>query len=391
MIDTALILAAGHGKRLWPLTENRSKVILPIVGIPLIIDQINKFVEIGVKNIFIVVNKKNSDVVHLIEKYRLKRIKFIYQEKQLGTAHAVSLAEKYIKGGFYCLNADTIIDKSYFKSISSVNQKLLISVKFVDDSSNYGLVKFIDNVFQSIEEKKSHSSGYINAGLFLFNKDIFKAIGKVNKSKRGEYEITDALQYISGKLFINKVECFWQDIGYPWDYLSANERLIQNIHNSINGSIEENVSINGNLVLGKNSLIKSGVYIDGPVWIGEDCMIGPNAYLRSGTILCGNNKIGASSEIKNSIFFHGACAPHHNYVGDSIIGERCNLGAGTKIANIRLDKKEIRIRLNNSVINTGRKKLGVIMGDNVTTGINSSINPGTFIKGNSKINPSTLT
>jgi len=391
MIDTALILAAGHGKRLWPLTENRSKVILPIVGIPLIIDQINKFVEIGVKNIFIVVNKKNSDVVHLIEKYRLKRIKFIYQEKQLGTAHAVSLAEKYIKGGFYCLNADTIIDKSYFKSISSVNQKLLISVKFVDDSSNYGLVKFIDNVFQSIEEKKSHSSGYINAGLFLFNKDIFKAIGKVNKSKRGEYEITDALQYISGKLFINKVECFWQDIGYPWDYLSANERLIQNIHNSINGSIEENVSINGNLVLGKNSLIKSGVYIDGPVWIGEDCMIGPNAYLRSGTILCGNNKIGASSEIKNSIFFHGACAPHHNYVGDSIIGERCNLGAGTKIANVRLDKKDIRIRLNNSVINTGRKKLGVIMGDNVTTGINSSINPGTFIKGNSKINPSTLT
>ena len=391
MIDTALILAAGHGKRLWPLTENRSKVVLPIVGIPLIIDQINKFVEIGVKNIFIVVNKKNSDVVHLIEKYRLKRIKFIYQEKQLGTAHAVSLAEKYIKGGFYCLNADTIIDKSYFKSISSVNQKLLISVKFVDDSSNYGLVKFIDNVFQSIEEKKSHSSGYINAGLFIYNKDIFKAIGKVNKSKRGEYEITDALQYISGKLFINKVECFWQDIGYPWDYLSANERLIQNIHNSINGSIEENVSINGNLVLGKNSLIKSGVYIDGPVWIGEDCMIGPNAYLRSGTILCGNNKIGASSEIKNSIFFHGACAPHHNYVGDSIIGERCNLGAGTKIANVRLDKKDIRIRLNNSVINTGRKKLGVIMGDNVTTGINSSINPGTFIKGNSKINPSTLT
>ena len=73
MIDTALILAAGHGKRLWPLTENRSKVVLPIVGIPLIIDQINKFIKIGVKNIFIVVNKKNSDVVHLIEKCRLKR------------------------------------------------------------------------------------------------------------------------------------------------------------------------------------------------------------------------------------------------------------------------------------------------------------------------------
>ena len=95
--------------------------------------------------------------------------------------------------------------------------------------------------------------------------------------------------------------------------------------------------------------------------------------------------------MSNSILFYGACAPHHNYVGDSIIGERCNLGAGTMIANIRLDKKDIRIRLNNSVINTGRKKLGVIMGDNVTTGINSSINPGTFIKGNSKIIPSTLT
>ena len=91
----------------------------------------------------------------------------------------------------------------------------------------------------------------------------------------------------------------------------------------------------------KNSIIKSGTYIEGPIWIGENCTIGPNAYLRKGTVLCGENKVGAASEIKNSILFKGAKAPHHNYVGDSIIGKECNLGSGTKIANLRLDKKEI--------------------------------------------------
>ena len=100
--------------------------------------------------------------------------------------------------------------------------------------------------------------------------------------------------------------------------------------------------------------------------------------------------VGAASEIKNSILFKGAKAPHLNYVGDSIIGKECNLGSGTKIANLRLDKKEIIVTHRGERIDTSRRKLGVIMGDNVSTGINSSINSGTIIGSDVKIGPNAL-
>ncbi len=114
------------------------------------------------------------------------------------------------------------------------------------------------------------------------------------------------------------------------------------------------------------------VIIESPSYIGPDCTIGPFSYIREGTYLEGNNHIGNSSEVKNSIVLEGTNLPHFNYVGDSIIGKNCNLGAGTKTANLRLDEKEVKIGKKYS----GLRKLGVIMGDNVKTGINVSLYPG---------------
>ena len=126
------------------------------------------------------------------------------------------------------------------------------------------------------------------------------------------------------------------------------------------------------------------------MWIGDNCIVGPNAYLRNGTVLCGDNKIGASSEVKNSIMMHGAKAPHHNYVGDSVIGKLSNLGSGTKIANLRLDKNIIEVTHKGEKIITGRKKFGAIIGDCVNTGINSSINAGTILGNSVNVGPNTL-
>ena len=159
---------------------------------------------------------------------------------------------------------------------------------------------------------------------------------------------------------------------------------------NIEGIVEDYVTIKGNLNLGKGSILKSGTYIEGPVWIGENCVVGPNAYLRGGTVLCGKNKIGASTEVKNTIFLKGAKAPHHNYVGDSIIGEDTNLGSGTKIANLRFDKKTIELTHQGEKIDSGRRKLGAILGKNVKTGINASINAGSIIGNDVRIGPNTL-
>ena len=269
--------------------------------------------------------------------------------------------------------------------LSEKNGNMAMIITKVKDGRNFGVVKSKNGILSSIIEKGISGKSSINAGIYLFNKNIFESLKTIKKSIRGELELTDAL--IANKIYTIEYEGFWKDIGTPWDLLTANEYCINQIKDKTYGIIEENVNIKGNIFLGKNSIIKSGTYIEGPIWIGENCVVGPNAYLRKGTILCANNKVGAASEIKNSILFENAKAPHHNYVGDSIIGKNCNLGSGTKIANLRLDKKEIQIIHRGKKIDSGRRKLGVIMGDNVATGINASINSGTIIGNDSKIGP----
>jgi bifunctional UDP-N-acetylglucosamine pyrophosphorylase/glucosamine-1-phosphate N-acetyltransferase len=260
----------------------------------------------------------------------------------------------------------------------------------VKDGSNFGVIESMNGRLVSINEKGISGESTINAGIFLFNEKIFDAIDNIEKSIRGEYELTDALQDISNDIHILEYQGFWKDIGAPWDLITANEKYMHNLKNQIKGTIEDNVVIKGNIHLEENSVIKSGTYIEGGVWIGKDCTVGPNSYLREGTVLCGKNKVGASTEIKNSILMNGAKAPHHNYVGDSIIGENSNLGSGTKIANLRLDKKEIIVVHKGVKINTGRKKLGAIIGSNVNTGINVSINAGTILGNNVKVGPNSL-
>ena len=390
MITEALILAAGKGTRMWPLTDNMPKPLLPLCGISIIEQQIAALTKVGVKNVNILIGHRMKEISDLLgngKKYDVK-INYIVQSEQKGTGHAVSLAEKHVKDSFFCLNGDTLIDEKNLKLLAKKDNKMAMMVTTVDDGSNYGVVKSENGILSSIVEKGMGGKSSINAGIYLFNKKIFTSLKSIKKSIRGELELTDAL--LSNKIYTIEYEGFWKDIGSPWDLLTANEFFIDQIKNEKKSDIEDNVTIKGEIYIGKNTIIKAGTYIEGPIWIGDDCIIGPNAYLRKGTVLCGDNKVGASSEIKNSILLENAKAPHHNYVGDSIIGKNCNLGSGTKIANLRLDKKEINVVHKGKLVNTGRKKLGVIMGDNVATGINSSINSGTIIGSDTRIGPNAL-
>jgi len=183
----------------------------------------------------------------------------------------------------------------------------------------------------------------------------------------------------------------WRDVVYPWHLLDANEELLKKISKKIDGDVEKNTTIKGNVVIGKNTIVMAGSYIEGPVAIGDNCKIGPNSYIRPFTSIGNNCHVGNACEIKNSIIMDYSNAPHQNYVGDSIIGQNCNMGSGAKVANLRLDKNNIKVVLNGVKIDTKRRKLGVIMGDNVQTGINSMINVGTMIGNNVFIGPGATT
>ena len=389
MIEDALILAAGKGTRMWPLTENNPKPLLPIGGLPIIERQIYELKKVGVKNIHILIGYQMKDISDKLKngnKYKVN-INYITQEEQKGTGHAVGLANGVINDRFYCINGDMVINAENLKNLNQDEKNLAMMVTEVEDCSNFGVVESQNNYLISIVEKGMKGKGTINAGSYIFDNRIFEAIDGINKSIRGEYELTDALQAIAESIRTVNHNGFWKDIGSPWDLITANENYMEDINEEIQGIIEENVTIKGKLYLGKKSIIKAGTYIEGPVWIGEDCVIGPNAYLRKGTTLCGSNKVGASSEVKNSILMKGAKAPHHNYVGDSIIGNNSNLGSGTKIANLRLDKKNIKVIHQGKRNDSGRRKLGAIIGDNVNTGINTSINAGTILGSNVRIGP----
>jgi UDP-N-acetylglucosamine diphosphorylase/glucosamine-1-phosphate N-acetyltransferase len=391
MIKNALILAAGKGTRMWPLTENTPKPLLPLGGLPIIERQIQELKKIGVENLYLLIGYRMKEISDYLNDIDLGvNITYIIQEEQKGTGHAVNQAKGKINGNFYCLNGDTVINAENLERLGKNKNKLTMMITKVADGSNFGVVESKNGYLVSIVEKGISGESMINAGIFLFNEKIFTAIEGIDKSIRGEYELTDALGSISDQIHVIEYQGQWKDIGNPWELISANEEYMNDKFENIEGIVESRVTIKGELNLGKGSILKAGTYIEGPVWIGENCVVGPNAYLRGGTVLCGKNKIGASTEVKNTIFLKGAKAPHHNYVGDSIIGEDTNLGSGTKIANLRFDKKTIELTHQGGKIDSGRKKLGAILGKNVKTGINASINAGSIIGNDVRIGPNTL-
>lgn len=177
-------------------------------------------------------------------------------------------------------------------------------------------------------------------------------------------------------------------IRYPWDFLRASEQYIASLaDNSIAGDIHSSAVIDGVIHLGAGSRILPGVFIEGNVVIGASCKIGPNCYIRGNTSIGDKCHIGQSVEIKNCLILSHTNIGHLSYVGDSIIGERVNFGAGTTTSNFRHDGTSHRSRVNGVLIDTGRRKLGTIIGDRVCTGINTSIYPGRKLWPNTTTRP----
>lgn len=173
----------------------------------------------------------------------------------------------------------------------------------------------------------------------------------------------------------------FQGCHYVWEAVS---KISSYLKSMTLGCIEVNVPLGVHLIhpelisIGKGTTIEPGAYIKGPCIIGENCQIRHGAYIRGDVIIGDRCVVGHATEVKNSILLNHANAAHFSYLGDSILGNRVNLGAGVKCANVRFDKKEIFIHSEEKKIATERKKLGAILGDDTQIGCNSVTNPGTI-------------
>ena len=386
-----VILAAGEGKRMHPLTFTRPKVMLPIANKPLIEYNIINAKKADVRDFIFIVSYKSEMVRNYFKdgkKWNVK-IEYVNQGNPQGTAHAIGVVEKFVDD-FIVLSGDTIFGESDIKKI--IGKKNSVGLFKVENPDEYGVVETKgDKIIKIYEKMKDPFTDIINAGIYHFDKEVFNFIKKTKKSPRGEYEITDTINMLTEKKEIKAVLLNeWRDVVYPWHLLDANEEILGKLEKKTEGNIEKNVTIKGKVVIGKSTIVMPGSYIEGPVFIGENCKIGPNCYIRPHTSIGNGCHIGNACEVKNSIIMDNTNIPHQNYVGDSVIGQDCNLGAGTKVANLRLDKKNIFVVLNGEKIDTKRRKVGTIIGDNVQTGINSMMNVGSILGNNVFIGPGTI-
>jgi bifunctional UDP-N-acetylglucosamine pyrophosphorylase/glucosamine-1-phosphate N-acetyltransferase len=393
----AAILAAGEGVRLQPITSTRPKHLIKVGGKSILEHCLAAVKSAGIEEVIIVVQYMADSIRQYFgdgKKYGLK-IEYVEQKEILGTGNAVSVLEPYMNSEFLLVYGDLLFAPKAVKSVVEAHAKeeptATMAVVPVEKPENYGVVELENEKFvKCIVEKPSREkapSDLANAGIYVLPVQIFQKIKEISASPRGEWEITDAISLLLKEqnkfLAVKLSRDDWLDIGRPWDLLEANRWALTRTGHKVAGLVENGAHLIGPVTIAETARIRSGAYIEGPAFIDEEADIGPNCYIRPYTSIGKNARIGNACEIKESIIMDKVHIGHLSYVGDSIIGENCNLAAGTITANYRLDAGTVKMMVKDKVVDSERRKLGAILGDNVKTGINALFMPGVKIGANS--------
>lgn len=378
-------MAAGEGSRMKPLTDTIPKPLLKICGKTILEHNIEPIIEFFDEIYMVVKYKQEKFFEHFGKEYKGKPIRYIEQIDAKWTWAAILSLERHIDGAFVVVSADDLYDAKDILKLSWVQGHGTLC-KRVDHPENFGIFTLDQDgkVSGIVEKPKDPTLGNLaNIGVHKFDSSIFPMLRNIPLSHRGELEITDLIHiYIEhGGYEVVEASGRWITIGYPWDLLKADDEIIGKYEKTIDmwATIEPNVTIKGNLLLGPNVTIKSGTYIEGNCYIGHSTVIGPNAYIRGTTSIGANSKVWAFVELKNSYIGENTHIPHLSYIGDSVLGNDVNIWAGSKVANLRHDHKNIHVKVKESLVDTGREKFGVVIGDHARLGINTLIYPGRTI------------
>jgi len=400
----AVVLAAGEGTRLRPLTSTRPKPLIRVGGKPILEHCLNALKASGTEEAVIVVHYMGDLIRQYFgdgKKFGLK-IEFVEQKEMFGTGNAVSVAEPFVKDEFLLVYGDLLFSAEAVKNVVSLYQAekpvAAMAVVPVEKPESYGIVELENEkqVKRIVEKPKREEapSNLANAGVYVFSPEIFAKIKETSASTRGEWEITDAISLLLAEkkpfLAVKISRDDWFDVGRPWDLLEANRWMLMRMNHKVLGKIENGAHLVGPVTVAETARIRSGAYIEGPTFIGEESDVGPNCFIRPYTSIGNKVRIGNACEVKASIIMDGVHIGHLSYVGDSVLGEKCNLGAGTVTGNYRLDAGTIKMKVKEEVVDSGRKKLGAILGDNVKTGIDALLMPGVKVGCNSWVGPNVV-
>lgn len=328
-----VILAAGKGTRLRPLTHTGPKHLLPIAGKPIIQYGMDKLKEIGLKEVAVVIGYRGEDIKNSLKDgsdFGLK-IRYILQQPQKGIAHALTFVEDYISNdSFVVYLGDNLLKqnlKEFAKKFEESRLDAFILLSRVRNPERFG-VAVLDGkrVVKLIEKPKKSVSNLALVGIYFFKPIVFKAIHEIKPSWRNELEITDAIQWLIDNGYNVKadiVEGWWADTGTDTDLLEANYLLLEDMKPENKAIVEAEAKVIGKVRIEKGTRINGTTIIRGPAYIGKNCII-ENATIRPFTSIGDNCKI-SNTEIEHSIILDNCKIACKRRIVDSIIGKNSTL------------------------------------------------------------------
>jgi len=394
----AVFLCGGRGKRMFPIAED--KFLLDFLDKPLLEHQINAACEAGLNHFVIIGNPDNIRRIEQITK-RISGIEvdLAIQKKSLGIADALKSAEPFLHGQFLIINPNDVFSSSAYTKILSEAEKTNASSYIV----GYQVPKYFpggylqvnsQNDLLHIVEKPNpgeEPSNLINILIHYHtnSEELLRYIEAVQTTRDDVYECAlDNMVKGGHKIKVVPYDDFWAPIKYPWHIFEVMEYFLDNAQPYIASSarVSEKATIEGKVILSDNVKVLENAVIRGPAYIGANSIIGNNALVRDYSNIGSNSVIGYCTEVKHS-YIGDDCWFHSNYIGDSIVDDNCSLGAGTILANFRLDEGNIQIKVGDNLVDTDYDKLGAMVGRGCRIGVNASLMPGVRVGPDSFVGP----
>ncbi|MFH1369623.1 MAG: glucose-1-phosphate thymidylyltransferase [Elusimicrobiota bacterium] len=328
----ALVLSGGKGTRLRPITHTSAKQLVPIANKPILFYGLEAIALAGIVEVGIVVGDTKNEIKGAVgdgSKWGIK-VTYIEQEAPLGLAHAVKISESFINNDDFVMYLGDNLIKDGIKALadefSAIKPNAQILLAKVSHPEHFGVAELKGNVVVNLEEKpKKPKSDLALVGVYMFDKNIMKAVNSIKPSQRGELEITDAIQWLIDNNFKVRphiVKGWWKDTGKLEDMLEANRLILETREKSILGKIDAATKIEGNVVIEKGADIKNSS-IRGPAIIGENTKVA-DSYIGPYTSIYYGCKV-EGSEIEHSIILENSEIIDIKRLEDSLIGQNVQL------------------------------------------------------------------
>jgi glucose-1-phosphate thymidylyltransferase len=325
----ALVLCAGRGTRLRPLTHTRAKAAIPVAGRPVLSHILDYLWLHGFNEVGVVISPRQRELKSLPLLHSNQRVTFLVQKRQLGIAHAVQTAQTYLGGDPFLLYlGDNLTNEDLFPALErfqTEQPEALLAVRIVANPSEFGVAEVVaGRVVGVVEKPIGPVSNLAIAGIYLFQPSIHEAIGAIQPGRRGELEITDAIAQLlaNGRPVIaHAMSGWWQDMGTPEGILTANSLLLDTIQTQIDPSASLiDVTIEGRVVIERGAQLRH-VKLRGPILIGCNCQL-EDAYIGPYTSVGDEVRI-TSASVEHSILLPGCRVegpPFH--LDDCLLGRR---------------------------------------------------------------------